>query len=157
MFRWVFSVVFPCLIPKHILQNIKIVITDGDPQEFLQIDNAIENVIPNAKRIRCGWHIVHQGFARYVGTAFLDICSAIVDNHKKMIQNWMYSWMKGYCSSYLQYKYSRYLFMKFLYSRDIINTFGVSFSNNVAMFVREHVLPHEKPFYIAYEKYKTLC
>ena len=58
----------------------------------------------------------------------------------------MYSWMKGYCSSYLQYKYSRYLFMKCLYSREIINTFGVSFSNNVAMFVRKHVLPHEKTF-----------
>ena len=36
--------------------------------------------------------------------------------------------------------------MKYLYSREIINTFGVSFSNNVAMFVRKHVLPHEKSF-----------
>ena len=85
MFRWVFSVVFPRLIPKHILQNIKIVITDGGPQEFLQVDNAIENVIPNSKRIRCGWHIVHQGFDRYVDTTFPDISSTIVDNHKKII------------------------------------------------------------------------
>ena len=54
MFRWVFSVVFPRLIHKHILHNIKVVITDGDPQEFLQVDNAMENVIPNAKRVRCG-------------------------------------------------------------------------------------------------------
>ena len=146
MFRWVFSVVFPRLIPKHILQNVKIVITDGDPQEFLQVDNAIENVIPNAKRVRCGWHLVHQGFDRYVDTTFPDICSTVIDNHKKIIQNWMYSWMKGRCSSYLQYKYSRYLFMKYLYSREIIDTFGVSFSNNVAMFLRKHVLPHEKTF-----------
>ena len=51
MFRWIFSVVFPSLIPKHILSSIKVVITDGDPQEFLQIDNAIGNVLPNARRI----------------------------------------------------------------------------------------------------------
>ena len=37
MFRWIFSVVFPRLIPKHILTNIRVVITDGDPQEFSQI------------------------------------------------------------------------------------------------------------------------
>ena len=146
MFRWVFSVVFPRLIPKHILQNIKIVITDGDPQEFLQVDNAIENIIPNAKRVRCGWHLVHQGFDRYVDTTFPDISITVIDSYKKIIQNWMYSWMKGRCSTYLQYRYSRYLFMKYLYSREIIDTFGVSFSNNVAMFLRKHILPHEKTF-----------
>ena len=54
--------------------------------------------------------------------------------------------MKGRCSTYLRYKYSRYLFMKYLYSREIIDTFGVSFANNVAMFVRKHILPHEKTF-----------
>jgi len=54
MFRWVVNVVFPRLIPKHILENIKVVITDGDPQEFLQVDKCNKNVIPNVKRIRCG-------------------------------------------------------------------------------------------------------
>ena len=63
MFRWVFSVVFPRLLPKHILSKIRIVITDGDPQEYSQVDNAIESVIPNAKRVQCGWHIiVHKNF-----------------------------------------------------------------------------------------------
>ena len=33
MFRWILSVVFPRLLPKHILSNIKIIISDGDPQE----------------------------------------------------------------------------------------------------------------------------
>ena len=54
MFRWIFSVVFPRLIPKQILHKIKIVIMDGDPQEYGQIDNTIETVIPNARRTRCG-------------------------------------------------------------------------------------------------------
>ena len=116
MFRWVFSVVFPRLIPKHILHNVKVVITDGDPQEFLQVDNAMENVIPNAKRVRCGWHIVHQGFDRHVDTTFPYISSTVVDDHKKIIQNWMYSWMKRTCPTYLHYKNSRYLFMKYIYT-----------------------------------------
>jgi len=63
------------------------VITDGDPQEFSQVDNVIENVIPNAKRVRCGWHIVRKGFEQYIDTAFPDISSSIVNDHKKIIQN----------------------------------------------------------------------
>ena len=54
VFRWIFFIVFPSLIPKHILANIKIIITDDDSQEFTQIDNVIKSVIPNAKRVRCG-------------------------------------------------------------------------------------------------------
>ena len=69
-------------------------ITDGDLQEFLQIDNAIENVIPNAKRVRCGWHIVHKGFEKYIDTTFPDIPTSVINDHKKHFQNWMYSWMK---------------------------------------------------------------
>ena len=78
MFRWVFSVVFPRLILKHILSKIRIVITDGDSQEFSQVDNAIESVIPNAKRVRCGWHIVHKSFEKYIDTTFPDISTSIV-------------------------------------------------------------------------------
>ena len=99
-----------------------IVRTDGDPQEFSQIiDNAINTVIPNTKRIRCGWHIVHQDFDRHVDTTFPSIPSEVVNEHKKIILNWMYSWMKRRCLSYLQYKYSRYLFMKYLYSKEFMD------------------------------------
>ena len=58
----------------------------------------------------------------------------------------MYSWMKLRCGTYLQYKYSWYLFIKYLYSKQIIDLFGITFSNNVSMFVRKHVLIHEKHF-----------
>ena len=146
MFRWVFSVVFPRLIPKNILQHVKIVITDGDAQEFTQVDNAIVNVIPNAQRVRCGWHIVHQGFDRYVDTTFPDIPSSTIDEHKKIIMTWMYSWMKRRCITYLQYKYSRYLFVKYIYSPEIVNLFGLAFANNVSLFLRKYVVPYEKNF-----------
>ena len=67
------------------MSKIQIVITDRDPQEFSQVDNAIGNVTPNAKRVRCGWHIVHQGFDHYVDTTFPDISSTVVDDHKQII------------------------------------------------------------------------
>ena len=95
MFRWIFSVVFPRLIPKHILCDIRVVITDGDPQEFSQVDNTIVNIIPNAKRLRCGWHIVALGFEKNVDTTFPDLPSTVIDQHKKIILNWMYSWIKN--------------------------------------------------------------
>ena len=36
--------------------------------------------------------------------------------------------------------------MKYLYSKQIVDLFGIAFSNNVSMFVRNHVLIHEKHF-----------
>ena len=83
MFRWVFSVVFPRLIPKHVLSKVRIVITDGDPQEFSQVDNAIESVIPNSKRVQCGWHIVHKDFEKYIDMTFPDIATSTINDHKK--------------------------------------------------------------------------
>ena len=85
MFRWIFSIVFPSLMSKHILAHIKKIITDGDPQEFTQIDNAIESVIPNAKRLRCGWHIVAQGFDKHVNTTFPHLSTNLINRHKKLL------------------------------------------------------------------------
>ena len=62
----------------------------------------------------------------------------------------MYSCMKPSCVTFLQYKYSRYLFMKYLYCKEVIDLFGITFSNNVATFVRRHVLIHEKYFLYCY-------
>ena len=69
---------------------------------------------------------------------------------KKTLLNWMYSWMKLRCVTYLQYKYSRYIFMKILYYKQEIGLFGVIFSNNVANFVRKHILIHEKYFFYCF-------
>ena len=41
--------------------------------------------------------------------------------------------------------------MKYLYSKDIVDTFGVAFSNNVSTFVRQHVLTHENYFLFCYQ------
>ena len=59
--------------------------------------------------------------------------------------------MKQRCVSYLHYMYSRYLFMKYLYSSTVTILFGVTFSNNVSMFVQKHVLVHEKHFLFCHQ------
>ena len=38
---------------KSTKKDYYIVITDGDSQEFRQADNAIQNSIPYAQRVRC--------------------------------------------------------------------------------------------------------
>ena len=50
MFRWVFSVSWPRLIPKHILDRIKLILSDGDSTEYNQIDNAIKKYMPHVYR-----------------------------------------------------------------------------------------------------------
>jgi len=37
-FRWIFSVVFPNFFSDSILSRVKVIVTDGCPQEFHQID-----------------------------------------------------------------------------------------------------------------------
>ena len=38
--------------------------------------------------------------------------------------------------------------MKYIYSPDIVNIFGLAFANNVSMFVRKHVIPYEKNIFV---------
>ena len=80
MSRWIFSVMFPRLISKHVLYNIKIDITDGDSQELTQIYHVIQNVISNAKKIWCGWRIISQDFDKHVNTTFPDTPSSVVES-----------------------------------------------------------------------------
>ena len=61
MFRWVFCVSWPRLIPKHILDRIKLIQSDGNVTEYNQIDNAIKKYMPHVYQGRCGWHVIHKG------------------------------------------------------------------------------------------------
>ena len=67
----------------------------------------------------------------------------------------MYSWMKRACPTYLQYKYYRYLFMKYIFSSKVVRLFGLAFLINVAMFLHKHALLHEK--YFLYSHKNHIC
>ena len=53
VFRWVFSVVMPRLFGNTILNRIQVIVTDGDSQEYGQLDNAISEFMPHITRVRC--------------------------------------------------------------------------------------------------------
>ena len=54
------------LITKQLLEKIHITISDSDPQIFIQIDNVIRPYFKNARRVRCGWHLIHKGWDPHV-------------------------------------------------------------------------------------------
>jgi hypothetical protein len=65
VFCWLFQVVLPSLLGHKWLQHVQVIITDGDSQETSQLDIAMPKFFPQAHWVRCGWHIVDQGWKRY--------------------------------------------------------------------------------------------
>lgn len=101
-FRWVFSVALPLLFGKD-MGRVQVIVTDGDSNEIDEVENARRRYLPHTFRIRCGWHIVHQGFKRCV-----DMPRVIGDAAKatrrrqfrRLVCRWLYSFMyPGHCES----------------------------------------------------------
>ena len=62
LFRWIFHCGIPALMGSTACQKVKLVVTDGDSQETTQLDEAIRaGIYGEAKRRRCGWHIIGKG------------------------------------------------------------------------------------------------
>ena len=101
VFRWIFSLVIPTLLPSYVLSQVKVIISDGCPQEFIQIDNARKNIFKNALRIRCGYHIVTIGWKVHVikKSCFPDKYGPLYDNICNHLKKWIYSWMKSSCET----------------------------------------------------------
>ena len=66
-FRWAFSVALPKLLGVDCLDLVKCVMTDGDSWEIVEMEEAIDRHMPNAKRLRCSWHIIHKGWTNNCG------------------------------------------------------------------------------------------
>ena len=58
VFQKIFRIVLPTLFPLYLLSQVKDIIIDGRPQEFMQIDIAKETHFKNILRMRCGSHLV---------------------------------------------------------------------------------------------------
>jgi hypothetical protein len=89
MFRWMFQTALPSLVGKDTCQQVRLIITDGDSMEFTQLDYAIDAVFTNAKRRRCGWHILKK-FDDGVGVGRNETHKKITD----LLKNWIYHFMK---------------------------------------------------------------
>ena len=65
-FKWLFQVVFPVLLGVDTLNNVKIALADGDPQQISQLEDAIDKYFPHMYRTRCSWHIIDRGWTSKV-------------------------------------------------------------------------------------------
>ena len=65
MFHLIFSVFYQINTNSYI-EKIKIIISNGDPQEYSQIDNSIYKYLPFAKCGRYRWHIIVNSFEKHV-------------------------------------------------------------------------------------------
>ena len=138
---------FSKLFHSDILRKVNLIISDGNQEEMSQIDASILTVFPNARRQRCGFHLVRMGWNSHVlskkifkGNEFLydKVC-----HHLKA---WIYSWRTARVETEVEYKVSKLMFYKFLNTRQIRNTLGVAFIESVEDFVKKHIEPHETNF-----------
>ena len=109
VFQWIFSIVMPTLFPSYILSKVKTIITDGCPQEFMQIDIARENVFKNALHIRCGFHLIRMGWTHHIMKK-LCVSASIAyfyDQVCNRLKKWIYSWMKKSCETREDYLVSK--------------------------------------------------
>ena len=69
--------------------------TDGDSQEMQQVDFVIATFLVNAVRIRCGWHLVNLRWKRHCkGLGFCKGKRDAARSQVRVIQSWLYSWMR---------------------------------------------------------------
>lgn len=157
VFRWVFQVAFVKLVGAATLRRIIMFITDGDSQETSQLDLAIAELIPQAKRARCGWHIVDRGWIKNGPRP--ERSEGKTAQHrdlKKFLQEWMYSWMagdrSGICENEEEYEVSKSLFLTFLRSNDCVSVWGQKCAETMITFFRRFIEPHED-YFVLYRRF----
>jgi hypothetical protein len=122
VFRWMFQEVLPLLLGITYLQRVQVMITDGDSQEFQQLDAAIAKFFPQTQRVRCGWHLVNRGWRGNAPgpDAAPRHCKKEWYAELKTLQFWIYSWMlPGYCEDEIEYRVSKALFVEYIQSEKV--------------------------------------
>ena len=128
---------------------IQIIITDGDSQEINQLDAAIDEFFPEAKRVRCGYHIVNRGWDDKIEKfrSFPPSQTQFYEKVKIQIHTWIYSRMKSECQTKNEYLVYKILFKKFSRDSDIRDKLGIMFITNIETFHKNNVEVHERRFY----------
>jgi hypothetical protein len=76
------------------LKKVRLLFTDGDSQEFNAVDEAIFlHHFPNARRIRCAYHLVQKTWENKVPQPSLQ--DPLVARLCHAIKSWVYIWMNG--------------------------------------------------------------
>ena len=150
-FRWCFSHVLPLVVGKETTGRVRLILTDGDCNEYSQIDSAITRSFPNALRGRCCYHIVDIPQGRKGMTprseAFDDPEKG--EEHRKVIKHWIYTWMKasGGCETKAEYDLSKKLL--FLYLKHDVHAradLGIDSCKSFQELITGHVVPLDDHF-----------
>ena len=143
VFKWVFQTLLTTLFPPNHFNHLKMFITDGDSQEFQQLDAAIEKYFPNVFRQRCGWHVVDRGYLKYGPK--LGRHNRMVKKVMSVIIQWIYSWLKasGGIETEHECAISICLLLDFIDNNDTLQTaLDQTQLKSLQSFIRERVLVH---------------
>ena len=77
-FKWIISFIIPTLLLEESLQQIKVVMTDGDVNQIVQLEEAIKDFMPGCYQQGCGWHIIFvQQFKKHTGKTINELMQII--------------------------------------------------------------------------------
>ena len=141
------------MFSSTVLYQIKVVITDGDSEEYEQLDHVIDEYMPSVFCQRCGWHIVEKGWQNWVlgVLCFTEEYHSFYYKVVKQLKGWVYSWTKLSCESRTEYDYSFKVFKKFVESCEIKDKLTEAFPKSVLLFLKNNVQTQET-HYVMYHK-----
>lgn len=145
VFKWVFETCMLNLLGSVHVRRIAVVFTDGDSTETGQLDEAIDNIFINARRRRCGWHIVSRGMDVRIpkkGTIEKRLQKRY-ETIQANISDWIYSWMDDRTETEEEYEVSKALLLQYLSSDDFLDVCGSNTQACYYKFLKENVFPHE--------------
>ena len=163
-FQWLFNTVFPQLLGKKTLSDVKLMVTDGDAQETSQLDYAIKRHFPQVYRQRCVWHVVDRSWKSKLKTSLplggksdskrpehllytprSEETLTISNKIARTIYRWLFSWgQAGYCETEEEYIMSKMLFLKYIQNPSIVSEIGLSNVERILQFLRETIFPVEE-------------
>jgi hypothetical protein len=138
------------------LARVKLILSDGDSQEFNAIDEGIFCHFKEARRGRCAYHIVQKTWETEFPATKMFAQPDKADLLTTSIKRWIYSWMDGSsCSTPMQYEFSRDLLFHTLETNtEVIAILGLEGSQNIRSWINNKVCCLER--YIAFHPKKFL-
>ena len=96
--------------------------TDGDMNEIVQLEEAINDFMPGCFQQQCGWYIIFKGWKKNC-----NIGSAVQKAYKKIfhlldciMMHWCSTFMYlGYCESVDELRISQALLLKYIHSPSV--------------------------------------
>eukprot|EP00526_Cylindrotheca_closterium_P002846 CAMPEP_0113631180 /NCGR_PEP_ID=MMETSP0017_2-20120614/16203_1 /TAXON_ID=2856 /ORGANISM="Cylindrotheca closterium" /LENGTH=982 /DNA_ID=CAMNT_0000541679 /DNA_START=1 /DNA_END=2952 /DNA_ORIENTATION=- /assembly_acc=CAM_ASM_000147 len=124
VFNWLFYHALGALLQQE-LQQVRLIISDGDSTEIGQINEAMSKYMPNAIRLRCVWHITDRTWYRDVYSFPSKLSSrqnfvhAPQESSRLLLVKWASSWATSTCETEEEMRVSIQLFSYVLASEEM--------------------------------------